>query len=133
MDKAIEDAKAIESETAQVNRALTQVQDRTPWWATLIHWGLIVAVIGGVIWLLSATGLLAPIRLAIAWAMSFLPTPTTRRAEMDAEALTRGQVTPQAREAIAVSRTDPTYEAAFKRSRQRAKAEVSATPTEDSP
>jgi hypothetical protein len=48
------DGKAVEIQNAAstIHKAVTQVQDVVPWWASILKWGIIASIVGGVVFVL---------------------------------------------------------------------------------
>ena len=107
-------AGVIVNEVKDIHAAVVHVTDTVPWWATLIKLGLTAAVIAGVIYLVSATGLATAVRVAIGW----LPRKKQSEARMAVSVLDDAK--PESvREWIAMKRgTDPEFDAAFRRAAQ---------------
>jgi len=110
------EAQAIKEATKTIHESIAGVQDVVPAWMILIQWILIVAAISGGIFLLSASGLLTVIRLAINW----IPRPKRVEASLAAAALDPAQAE-STREWIAAKRaSDPLFDRAYKQEIQNA-------------
>lgn len=99
-----------ESSAARVQAALTKVQDRTPWWASLLRWlgiGVSCAAVAFVLW---RTGVLMLIGAGVT---ALVPRTIRSAARLEVKGASPEEIT-------AVLRTDPKYEAA----RKAAKKEV---------
>jgi hypothetical protein len=106
---------AIIGATEAIVRALPGVKDATPWWATMLTYGLIALSVVGVVALLWMTGLGTFIKRLLAAAGMFIPAGERREANIAAKALNDdSDVT--LREWIAVRRAqDPMFDAAYRR------------------
>ena len=125
MDRAQQRQATIRSAAGRIDQlagtVLAQVprmEDKTPWWGRLLSWLAIAAAVAGAVYLIHATGAIGFLRLGAAWLRSLLPSPTTSRAKLDAKATAAG-LDPSRREAIAAARTDPIYDAAYRREQRR--------------
>ena len=108
--------------TERVNQALGAVEDKTPYWATLI--GRALWVIGGlaiIALLIYFLPLIRPVMAGLArmipWAFAWvIPAPTRTEAEMDAKAIAAGEVTEQhqIRRVETRKQTDPMYRSALR-------------------
>ena len=94
-----------------VQAQLPRVQDRTPWWATLLMRVAAVAGILGVIFLLWRTGLLMAIRSGLTF---LIPAPTRSAARLAAKGRPETEV-------VAALRTDPKFNAAYKAAKKEPK------------
>jgi len=125
---------AIIGATDAIVRALPGVKDVTPWWATMLTYGLIALSVIGVVALLWMTGLGAFVKRLLAAAGMFIPAGERREANIAAKALNDdSDVT--LREWIAVRRAqDPMFDAAYRReARDRKKRTNAARPIADRP
>lgn len=117
----------IRVETRKVHEALPKVKDVTPWWATLLGNGFIVAGVVAVFGLLVYLGLGPLIARAVAFLASFIPAalPRAKRedAKLDFESLEANPESPEIREKIAARRArDVQYDAAWKAMKREEKA-----------
>jgi len=105
------EATAIGKATQAIHTALPGVVDREPWWSSLLKWLAIAAAGAAAVWLVSATGIGAAIRVAVGW----IPRRKVAEAELAAAAL--DETKPEGlREVIAARRlADPTFDAAFRK------------------
>lgn len=104
------------SRAAAIRSRLPDVQNKTWPWQRLAWWALVVLAMGGVIYLLTATGAVTVVRKAVGWLAALLPTPTRERARFDAEQAAMGSAD---RERIAAERArSETYNQAFKREKR---------------
>jgi hypothetical protein len=105
------------------------MEDSTPAWMTLVKWIAVAAAVGGVIYLLVATGFLAVIRAGVGWIAAFVPSASTTRAKFDAQDLAAGTAN---REAIAAQRAvDPVYNEALKRQKEVVRTQTQAQPQKE--
>ena len=115
-----ENPDSILSSSADIQTDLHRVEDSTPWWARLMSNFAIAGIVVGIIVLLFQTGLGALIKRAL-WSLGwFIPKTTMKSAQADMKVLDRGNEMAH-REAIAIRRSsDPAYEAARKKLKQKA-------------
>jgi len=87
----------------------------TPWWASLIQWGLIALVGGFLVWILYSTGAVTAIRIAVGW----LPRRKVQEAQIAVAALDESR--PEtAREWLAARRAaDPEFNAAWLKAKEK--------------
>lgn len=113
--------------TDAIVRALPGVKDVTPWWATMLTYGLIALSVIGVVAILWMTGLGAFVKRLLAAAGMFIPAGERREANIAAKALNNdSDVT--LREWIAVRRAqDPMFDAAYRREARDRKKRTNAT------
>jgi len=113
--------------TEAIVRALPGVKDVTPWWATLLSYGLIALSVVGVVALLWMTGLGAFMKRLLAALGLMIPASERREANIAAKALNDdSDVT--LREWIAVRRAqDPMFDAAYRREARDRKKRTNAT------
>lgn len=110
-------ARATINDTREISTLLTGVEDETPWWASLLGWLAIAAIVIGLIVILFQTGLGSFIRVAIGW----IPRPKVSTAELAVDMLDPNK--PESdRELIAALRQDREFDAAYKRAAARRKA-----------
>lgn len=114
--------KSINATATTIVQQVPHVEDKVPWWASLLKLLAWVAGFGLVAWLLWTTGIGALIKRFV-WGLGlFIPKAKVSSAKLDAEALEDPAKLPQA---IASRRTiDPAYNAAF----EKIKAEKEPTP-----
>lgn len=105
------EAVAIGKGTQAIHTALPGVVDREPWWSGLLKWLAIAATGAAAVWLVSATGIAAAIRVAIGW----LPRRKVQEAELAVAALDESK--PEGiREVIAARRAaDPEFDQAIRK------------------
>jgi hypothetical protein len=115
--EVVERATRIDTTAADIHVQLTQVQDITPaWLSTLRWWGIGVAV-AGIAFLLWQSGIGTAMRVAIGW----LPRKKVAQAELAVDMLDPNR--PEGdREFIAAMRSDPEFDAAFRKAQTRRKA-----------
>jgi hypothetical protein len=113
--------------TDAIVRALPGIKDATPWWASLLSYGLIALSVIGVVALLWMTGIGAFIKRILAALGLMIPASERREANIAAKALNDdSDVT--LREWIAVRRAqDPMFDAAYRREANGRKKRTNAT------
>ena len=95
----------------RINRALTGVEDQTPWWASMIGWIAIAVVFVCIVIALWQTGLGQVVRIAIGW----IPRKKVQDAEL-AAAMLDDDKKENAREYVAARRSaDPMFDAAYRK------------------
>lgn len=124
--QADERAKRIETGASQVRTHLTDVEDKTPWWAQLMGNVVLLGILGCVLALCLYLGIgpLSKKLWALAGSMlpSAIPGATRAQAQLDAEAVTTGQVTPKQSRSIEGRKvSDPLYRTAFRQEIAKAK------------
>lgn len=97
-------ARDTSKQASGVQAQLPGVQDRTPWWASLLTRLLAVVGILGVIFLLWRTGLLWAIRSGLTF---LIPASTRSAARLAAKGRPETEV-------VAALRTDPKFNAAYR-------------------
>ena len=115
--EVVERATRIDTTAADIHVQLTQVQDITPaWLSTLRWWGIGVAV-AGIAFLVWQSGIGTAMRVAIGW----LPRKKVTQAELAVDMLDPNR--PEGdREFIAAMRSDPEFDAAYRKAKTRRKA-----------
>ena len=104
--------------TEAIVRALPGVKDVTPWWATVLTYGLIALSVVGVVALLWMTGLGAFVKRLLAAVGLMIPAAERREANLAAKAIDYGSDV-SVREWIAARRaSDPMFDAAYRRERR---------------
>lgn len=117
---------AILAASEDIVRALPGVKDVTPWWASLLSWGLIALSVIGVVALLWMTGLGAFVKRLLAAVGLMIPAAERREANLAAKAIDYGSDV-SVREWIAARRaSDPMFDAAYRRERRDRKKRASA-------
>ena len=111
--EGVKEQAAIIAATETVVRALPGVRDVTPWWASLLSWGLIALAIVGVVALLWMTGIGSFLRQLLASVAGLIPRRQRREADLAVKVMDEGS--PEGiREYIAARRaSDPMFDAAF--------------------
>ena len=109
------EALQIREGVAEIHATLPGVRDVTPWWASLLQWGLIAFVGGLAAWFLYSSGAVTAIRVAIGW----LPRRKVEEAQIAVAALDESR--PEtAREWVAARRAaDPEFNAAWLKAREK--------------
>ena len=117
---------AIIGATEAIVRALPGVKDVTPWWATMLTYGLIALSVVGVVALLWMTGLGTFVKRLLAALGLFIPAGERREANIAAKAIDYGSDV-SVREWIAARRaSDPMFDAAYRRERRDRKKRADA-------
>ena len=117
---------AIIGATEAIVRALPGVKDVTPWWATMLTYGLIALSVVGVVALLWMTGLGTFVKRLLAALGLFIPAGERREANIAAKAIDYGSDV-SVREWIAARRaSDPMFDAAYRRERRDRKKRTDA-------
>jgi hypothetical protein len=115
----VQGATRIDEHAAAIHGDIPNVQPITPaWLSTLKWWGIALAVAGGafVLW---QSGAFTAVRIAIGW----LPRRKVAAAELAVDTLDESR--PEGdRELVAALRSDPEFDAAFKKAQKRRKAEA---------
>jgi len=115
--EVISRATAIDSLAAGIHVELAGVEDKTPAWVTMITWGAVGLVAVALCVLLWQTGIGTAIRVAIGW----IPRRKVSQAELAVDMLDPDR--PEGdREFIAAMRSDPEFDAAFRKAQKRRKA-----------
>lgn len=117
---SLADARAIQSSALKASAAVGETEDPEPMWAKALKRLMLLALVGGGIFLLIY---FAPVLKPLLNMVGLLiPRVTKMDAKFDAEAVVAGTATPTQRESISANRvTDPVYEREFLK--QKAKAE----------
>ena len=104
---------AILAASEEIVRALPGVKDVTPWWASLLSWGLIALSVIGVVALLWMTGIGSFLRQLLASVGGMIPRRQRREADLAVKVMDEGS--PEGiREYIAARRaSDPMFDAAY--------------------
>jgi hypothetical protein len=123
MDAASPDVQLVRAEAEQIRHQVTDihatlpgVRDVVPAWITMLTWLAVAAAGACLVWLLTTSGVLSAIRVALGW----LPRRTQRAAALLRDAVDESK--PETvREAIAAMRAqDAEFDAAYKRTKTRA-------------
>ena len=111
-------AERIDGLAAGIHDELPNVTNKVPaWLSTLQWWGIAVAVVA-VAFVLWQSGAFTAIRIAIGW----LPRRKVAQAELALDTLDQSR--PEGdRELVAALRSDPEFDAAFRKARKRRKAQ----------
>ena len=130
----IKEQATIIGATEAIVRALPGVKDVTPWWATVLTYGLIALSVVGVVALLWMTGIGSFVKRLLAALGLLIPAAERREANIAAKALYDDNDA-TLREWIAVRRAqDPMFDAAYRReARDRKKRTNAARPIADRP
>ncbi len=113
----IASAGRIQALAGGIQGDLGGIQDRTPSWVTAVVYGGVAVVAVAVVVVLWQTGLGTAVRVAIGW----LPRKKVAAAQLAADTLDSSR--PEGdRELVAVLRTDPEFDLAYRRAKQQRKA-----------
>ena len=110
-------ATRIDTLAAGIHIALGGVEDKTPAWMSMLTWIAIAAVVVAVCVLLWQTGLGTAVRVMVGW----LPRKKVSQAELAVDMLDPSRAE-SGREMIAAMRSDPEFDAAFRKAQSRRKA-----------
>jgi len=100
--------------TQVIHKTLPAVEDQTPYWANLLQYGAIAAIVLGVAWILWYTGIGSILKRLV----GFIPQPKKREASLVASVLDTSSET-GLREYVAAKRaSDPEFDRAFKKAKQ---------------
>jgi hypothetical protein len=110
-------ATRIDTLAAGIHVALTGVEEKTPPWMSMLTWIAIAAVVVAVCVLLWQTGLGTAVRVMVGW----LPRKKVSQAELAVDMLDPSRAE-SGREMIAAMRSDPEFDAAFRKAQSRRKA-----------
>ena len=110
-------ATRIDTLAAGIHIALGGVEDKTPAWMSMLTWIAIAAVVVAVVVLLWQTGLGTAVRVMVGW----LPRKKVSQAELAVDMLDPSRAE-SGREMIAAMRSDPEFDAAFRKAQSRRKA-----------
>jgi hypothetical protein len=114
----VQGATRIDEHAAAIHGDIPSVQAITPaWLSTLKWWGIAVAV-AGVAFVLWQSGAFTAVRIAIGW----LPRRKVAAAQIAVDTLDESRPEGE-RELIAALRSDPEFDAAFKRAKGRRKTQ----------
>ena len=109
-------ASKIDTLAAGIHIALGGVEDKTPAWMSMLTWIAIAAVVVAVVVLLWQTGLGTAVRVMVGW----LPRKKVSQAELAVDMLDPSRAE-SGREMIAAMRSDPEFDAAFRKAQSRRK------------
>ena len=113
----VDGATRIDGLAAGIHEELPAVQDKTPaWLSTLKWWGVALAVVA-VAFVLWQSGAFTAIRIAIGW----LPRRKVAAAELAVDTLDESRPESE-RELVAALRSDPEFDAAYRKAQKRRKA-----------
>ena len=110
-------ATRIDTLAAGIHVALTGVEEKTPPWMSMLTWISIAAVVVAVCVLLWQTGLGTAVRVMVGW----LTRKKVSQAELAVDMLDPSRAE-SGREMIAAMRSDPEFDAAFRKAQSRRKA-----------
>jgi hypothetical protein len=109
-------ATRIDTLAAGIHVALGGVEDKTPAWMSMLTWIAIAAVVVAVVVLLWQTGLGTAVRIMVGW----LPRKKVSQAELAVDMLDPSR-SENGREMIAAMRSDPEFDAAYRKAQSRRK------------
>jgi hypothetical protein len=109
-------ATSIDEHAAAIHGDIPNVQAITPAWLSTLKWWGIALAVAGVAFVLWQSGAFTAVRIAIGW----LPRRKVAAAELAADTLDESRPEGE-RELIAALRSDPEFDAAFKRAKRRRK------------
>ena len=112
-------AEHIDAVAATIHTDLAGTQDRTPAWVGMVTWAAIAAVAVAVLLILSQSGLLSSFRILLGW----IPRRKVSQAELAVDMLDTTRPEGE-REMVAAMRSDPEFDAAFRRAQERRKAKT---------
>lgn len=101
-----------------ISQLLTGVDDSTPWWASLLGYLAVAAIVIGIVVILAQTGIGAALRLALGW----IPRRKQSIATLAVDTIDTDKPETN-RELISALRQDPEFDVAYKRANARRKAE----------
>ena len=113
----VDGATRIDGLAADIHEELPAVQDKTPAWLSTLKWwgvGFAVAAIAFMLW---QSGAFTAIRIAIGW----LPRRKVATAELAVDTLDESRPESE-RELVAALRSDPEFDAAYRKAQKRRKA-----------
>ena len=114
----VDGATKIDEKAAAIHGELPKVEDRTPaWLSALSWWGIALACVGVAV-ILWQTGVGTAIRVAVGW----LPRRKIAQAELAIDTLDKSRPESE-RELVALLRSDPEVDAAYRKAQQRRKAQ----------
>lgn len=115
--RVVAGATRIQALAHDIQGDLGGVQDRTPSWVTAIVYGGVAVVAVAVVVILWQTGIGTAIRVAVGW----IPRKKVSQAQLAVDTLDSSR--PEGdRELVAVLRTDPEFDLAYRRAKQQRKA-----------
>jgi len=115
--EVVERATRIDTTAADIHVQLTKVQDITPTWLSTLRWWGIGVAVAGIAFLVWQSGIGTAMRVAIGW----LPRKKVTQAELAVDMLDPNR--PEGdREFIAAMRSDPEFDAAYRKAKTRRKA-----------
>ena len=115
----VQGATRIDEHAAAIHGDIPNVQPITPAWLSTLKWWGIALAVAGVAFVLWQSGAFTAIRIAIGW----LPRRKVAAAQLAVDTLDESRPEGE-RELIANLRSDPEFDAAFKKAQKRRKAEA---------
>jgi len=115
----VQGATRIDEHAAAIHGDIPNVQAITPAWLSTLKWWGIALAVAGVAFVAWQSGLLSFLRIALGW----LPRRKVAAAQLAVDTLDESRPEGE-RELIAALRSDPEFDAAFKKAQKRRKAEA---------
>ena len=115
----VQGATRIDEHAAAIHGDIPNVQPITPAWLSTLKWWAIALAVAGVAFVLWQSGAFTAVRIAIGW----LPRRKVAAAQLAEDTLDESRPEGE-RELIANLRSDPEFDAAFKKAQKRRKAEA---------
>ena len=115
----VQGATRIDEHAAAIHGDIPNVQAITPAWLSTLKWWGIALAVAGVAFVLWQSGAFTAVRIAIGW----LPRRKVAAAQLAVDTLDESRPEGE-RELIAALRSDPEFDAAFKKAQKRRKAEA---------
>ncbi len=115
----VQGATRIDEHAAAIHGDIPAVQAITPAWLSTLQWWGIALAVAGVAFVLWQSGAFTAVRIAIGW----LPRRKVAAAQLAVDTLDESRPEGE-RELIAALRSDPEFDAAFKKAQKRRKAEA---------
>ena len=116
--EVVERATRIDTTAADIHVQLTQVQDITPAWLSILRWWGIGVAVAGIAFLVWQSGIGTAMRVAIGW----LPRKKVTQAELAVDMLDPNRPEGDREYVAAMRAQDPEFDAAFRKAQTRRKA-----------
>jgi hypothetical protein len=114
----VQGATRIDAAAAAIHGDIPNVQAITPAWLSTLKWWGIALAVAGVVFVLWQSGAFTAVRIAIGW----IPRRKVAAAQIAVDTLDESRPEGE-RELIAALRSDPEFDAAFKRAKGRRKTQ----------
>ena len=108
-------SQSIKENVNSIHKNLQGVEDKVPWWANMLTWIAIAAVLVALIVLGYSTGLFSVFRPILGTIGSLLPTGDSRDASVDAKKIRSGEQSLQDEMIVRRAERSPTYEKRLQR------------------